>query len=96
VLADSVNSLNVTRDAWKHTADAAAATLYEVEVICSDQDVHRHRVETRKTNIPGLTLPTWDQVTSREYHPWHRDHIILDTAHKNVFECVHELIAAIG
>jgi hypothetical protein len=37
-------------------------------------------VETRIADIPGLKLPTWEEVVSREYHPWDREHLVIDTA----------------
>ncbi|MER7453317.1 hypothetical protein ABTW96_23845 [Nocardia beijingensis] len=35
---------------------------------------------SRPVDIPDLPLPEWQQVLDREYQPWDRDHIILDTA----------------
>jgi hypothetical protein len=43
--------------------------LLEVEVVCSDTREHRRRVETRRTDIPGLKLPAWGDVLVREYAP---------------------------
>jgi predicted kinase len=40
VVADSVNPLRITRDAWLAVADQSSAKIVEVEVICSDS-VHR-------------------------------------------------------
>jgi hypothetical protein len=37
-------------------------------------------VESRSSDIGGLKLPTWDDVTSRAYEPWDREHLVLDTA----------------
>jgi hypothetical protein len=51
----------------------------EVELICSDPQEHRSRVEHRVTDIPGLVVPTWRQVLNREYEPWDRDHLVIDT-----------------
>lgn len=91
VVADSVNPLSVTRDAWIDVARRACAPAVEVEVRCSDEAEHRRRVETRVTDIPGLALPDWEHVLSREYHPWTRDHIVIDTAGRSVDECVTRL-----
>lgn len=78
VVADSVNPLAITRDAWVSVAHRAQVRPVEIEIQCSDAIQHRRRVEERTTDIPGLSLPTWDDVTSREYHPWYREHIVLD------------------
>lgn len=80
VVADSVNPLELTRAAWRDVAARAAAPFIEVEFICSDEAEHRRRIETRATDLPGWQLPTWADVVSREYHPWTRDHIVIDTA----------------
>lgn len=88
VVADSVNPLSLTRNAWRNAARRAQAAALEVEVVCSDQAEHRHRVETRTTDVPGLRLPSWDEVASREYHTWEREHLIIDTAGRSIPECV--------
>jgi hypothetical protein len=41
-------------------------------------------VETRTSDIPGLKLPTWEEVVGREYHPWDREHLAIDTAGRTV------------
>ena len=62
VIGDSVNSLEVTREAWRGVAEAAGTPFVEVEVICSDPAEHRRRVETRNVDVPGLVPPTWAEV----------------------------------
>jgi tRNA uridine 5-carbamoylmethylation protein Kti12 len=80
VVADSVNPLAVTRRAWRVVATQVGAPFREIEVICSDQAEHRRRNETRHTQIPGLRLPSWQDVVEREYHVWQGEHIVIDTA----------------
>lgn len=80
VVADCVNPLNLTRDCWLEIAHTAGAPAIEIEVICSDTAEHRRRVETRASDVPGLRLPTWEEVTSREYHAWNRERLVVDTA----------------
>jgi predicted kinase len=80
VVADSVNPLGITRQAWREIADRCNATFVEIEVICSNAAEHRNRVETRSTDVPGLQLPTWAQVLNREYEPWDRPQISIDTS----------------
>jgi len=58
VVADSVNPLNTTRDAWLSVAADASKDAIEIEVICSDPSEHRRRVETRNADIDGLSWPT--------------------------------------
>ena len=59
VIAESVNPLAVTRDAWRDTAARAGIPWAEVEVICSDPAEHRRRVTSRSVDIPDLPLPDW-------------------------------------
>jgi predicted kinase len=80
VVADSVNPLAVTRDAWQQVAADTSSRIIEVEVVCSDPAEHRRRVETRSVDVAGLILPSWDDVLRRHYEPWTRSHIVLDTA----------------
>lgn len=58
VVAESVNSLAITREAWRQVAANASASCMEVEVVCSDPAKHRRRVETRETDVAGLQLPS--------------------------------------
>lgn len=79
-MADSVNPLNITRDAWRNTAISQGKEFMDIEVICSDATEHRRRVEQRVSDIPGLKLPTWDETVSRQYEPWTMKRLIIDTA----------------
>lgn len=88
VVADSVNPLAVTRSAWREVGARHAARTVEVEVICSDPDEHRRRAETRTSCIPGLVLPTWQQILVREYEPWDRPPLVIDTAGVDIDTCV--------
>jgi predicted kinase len=86
VVADSVNPIWATRTAWREVALLAAVPFVEIEVICSDESEHQTRVDSRGTDIPGLTLPTWRDVISREHDRWDTEHIVIDTASKAIEE----------
>lgn len=88
VIADSVNPLQVTRDAWVGVANVAKVKFIEIEVKCIDAEEHRHRVETRAVDIPGARPPTWEEVVSRAYDSWNREHLLIDTARKTVAQNV--------
>lgn len=96
VVADSVNPLRVTRDAWRAVADRASCKVAEVEVVCSDRGEHRRRIETRRSDIDGLELPTWQAVMAREYEPWDRPRLVADTAVEGVDQQVADLIVRLG
>lgn len=93
VVADSVNPVGESRIGWRDAATAAGCAFIDVEIVCSDPVEHRHRVETRSTDIEGLNQPTWQDVVDRDYEPWGEDHMVIDTAGKSVTECVDELLA---
>ncbi|WP_064685400.1 AAA family ATPase [Rhizobium bangladeshense] len=92
VIADSVNPLRVTREAWLAVAARSGVIAAEVEVICSDKTEHRRRVETRKTDVEGLAKPTWQKVVERIYDDWGQRPIIVDTAARDLPEIVESLI----
>jgi len=79
VVADTVNPMPETRHWWRAVAAAHDARVLEVELVCSDAAVHESRVRERVSDIPGLTVPTWQQVLDREYHTWEPD-LRLDSA----------------
>ena len=90
VVADSVNPLRVTRKAWTDVASGAGVGKLEIEFICSDRKLHRQRLEARLSDIAGLRV-TWEEVISREYEPWNREHIVIDTAATSVADAVKQI-----
>jgi predicted kinase len=95
VVSDSVNPIDLTRDAWRRVAADTSAKLVEIEIVCSDAEEHRRRIETRILDVPGLKAVTWQQVVDRAYEPWSRSRIVLDTAHRSVTDAMAELSARI-
>jgi predicted kinase len=94
VIADSVNPLPITRDAWLAVADRAEVTAIEIEVVCSDPAEHRRRVEqrlSRRTTLFGG--PTWEEVMARDYRAWDRKHVVIDTAGRTIEQAVATLQA---
>ena len=94
VVADSVNPLAITRAAWLGVAAVAGVPAVQVEVVCSDVAQHRNRVESRVTDVPGLTLPTWAAVQARDYEPWEPD-VRVDTAYLSVGEATDRVVGAV-
>ena len=91
VVADSCNPINLTRREWENVAKSNNSIFINIEIICSDKDEHRKRIETRISEIEGLKLPDWNDVENREYHQWESDRIVIDTANKTVEMCIEEL-----
>jgi len=88
VIADSVNPLPETRKAWRDVAHKLRVDAIDVEVICSDVDKHKARIESRRTYIVGLKLPTWEDVVTRDYRPWDQPCVVVDTADLTVEQSV--------
>lgn len=80
VIADSVNPIPASREAWRAVAKRAGTRALDVELVCSDPARHQERIETRVADIPGHRVPTWQEVVDRDYHPWQGDRLIIDTA----------------
>ena len=91
VIADSVNPLLITRQAWRDVAATTGAAITEIEIICSDRDEHRRRVETRSIDVTGLATPTWEQVLDRDYDAWDRPRLVIDTARRSPEDALAEL-----
>ncbi|HZZ87852.1 MAG TPA: AAA family ATPase [Caulobacteraceae bacterium] len=95
VVADCVNDWKIARDGWQAAALRAGVPILWVEVVCSDADEHRRRVETRAVNVPGLKPPAWAVVVGREYHDWDRDRLVVDTAGASLEQSVELVLAAL-
>ena len=85
----------LSRDAWLRVANRSQVPAIEVEIECTDPEEHRRRVEERFGDLPGLPALTWQDVLEREYVPWRREHLVIDTAGRTVEQCVAVLRAAL-
>jgi predicted kinase len=95
VIAESVNALKVSRDAWRDAASAAGAKFLEVEVTCSDVAEHRRRAEARTIDVVGLLKPTWSEIVNRQYDEWDRVRVLIDTSTQSVEDSVETISTAI-
>lgn len=95
VVVECVNPVALTRDAWASTATTGGAGLLEVEVSCSDRAEHRRRVESRASDVDGLVKPTWAEVVDRDYEPWSRTPLRLDTATTSVDVAAEQVTSAL-
>ena len=95
VVADSVNPISISREAWRCCAQGSDCHLIEIELICSDEAEHRNRIENREADISAHQLPGWQDVLDREYEEWRFPQFILDTAAKTPQEVEDIAISAI-
>ena len=72
VIADAVNPVEAPRAAWRNLAAKHRAELKVIECVCTDEAVHRRRIEARIRNIAGMPEVTWARVLERraEYEGW--------------------------
>lgn len=59
---DSVATFERIRTRWRDLAAAHGATFVSVHPICSDQALHRARIEGRRRGIPGWPELTWEHI----------------------------------
>jgi predicted kinase len=88
VIADSVNPLAITRDAWADVGRKGGVGAVEIELVCADAAEHRRRIETRPPDAAGLRPLVWEDVLSRNYERWNREHIVINTAVHDVEQTV--------
>lgn len=82
VIIDAVNPVEDARAMWQALADEHKVDLKSIEVICSDETIHRQRIEARIRNIEGMPEIDWERVVERkaEYDARTDDRLILDSA----------------
>jgi predicted kinase len=89
VVADCVNPWTVTRREWQ-------AHAVSVELVCSDVEEHKRRVESRSPDIANHRLPTWSEVMAHDYRPWDSNRLVIDTARLDVPQCVQAIVSALA
>jgi len=96
VVVECVNPIAVTRDAWVSTAARAGAGIVEVELVCTDSSAHRHRVETRTSDVDGLIKPSWEDIGQLDYDPWDRAHLVIDSAVTSPRDTAERIASEVG
>ncbi|MGL4339311.1 MAG: AAA family ATPase [Rhodoglobus sp.] len=71
VIVDAVNAVNPAREQWVALAERQSEPLKFIEVVCSDPEVHRERIESRERLLPHQQL-TWNAVEQslEDYAEW--------------------------
>ena len=82
VIIDAVNPVEAARAMWRALAEQHDILLKPIEVICSDETLHRQRIDSRVRNIEGMPEISWDRVLERkaEYEPRSDERLVLDSA----------------
>lgn len=80
VILDSVAATQTIRNTWKDLARQYNADWYVIECVCSDESIHRARLEKRERDIPGWYELEWLDVEKVKvyYAPWDETRLVLD------------------
>jgi predicted kinase len=82
VVVDCVNPWDLTRNAWENVAVANGGSYVNIEIVRSDRAEHKTRAETRGSDIAGFRNPRWEEIEARDYQPWKKEVIRIDTSGK--------------
>jgi adenylate kinase family enzyme len=90
VILDSVASSQRVLEFWPHII---TQKIYYIECICSDEELHKERVEGRSRNITGWYEITWNDILKikKSYQPFSENRLIIDSANdlsKNVAKAI--------
>lgn len=80
-IVDCVNPWPLTREMFEFDGQ----TL-KVEVVCSDPEVHKTRLDSRGTG------PKFEDLAEREYQPWSGVDICIDSAKTSVEDAVADIL----
>ncbi|MED7818470.1 MULTISPECIES: AAA family ATPase [unclassified Francisella] len=83
IIIDCCNPVTESRKLWNKLSEINSTKVINIEVICSDKQIHQNRVETRYKSDPNK-YPTWQNVLDRDYQVWNQDIIKIDTANFNI------------
>lgn len=95
VIADSVNPISITRQAWRAVTSDESVPILEVEIVCSDPAIHRQRAEARARENLDEYCPTWSEIESREYHSWDFEPMRIDSFSVQVEQAVELIVSAL-
>ncbi len=88
VIVDCVNPWPMTRGMFAAAAQDVSAQFLGVELVCSNERLHRGRLESREPEVSGLSPVSWQDVLSRRYSIWDGADLRIDTALITVCEAV--------
>jgi predicted kinase len=93
VIADSVNPIKLTREAWRSVGKRSGSIVVDVEIICSDKVQHRNRIEARN---PDTRASNWLEIINGEFDAVDHATIVIDTAGQTVEQSLMALQTAVS
>ena len=81
VIVDAVNAEEEAKSMWRGLASKHGATMRIVECRCSDEALHRQRLQSRYRPWSGIPEPTWGQVQERRraWSAWKEPAFLVDS-----------------
>jgi predicted kinase len=80
-IVDAVNAVEPAKEMWRRLATRHGVVLKVIECCCSDEALHRERLETRRRGLAeNFPEPTWEAVLRRsgELTPWSEPRLAVD------------------
>lgn len=88
-----------TRDRWRSVTEGLGGVFVGVECVCSDEALHRARVEGRSRGIPGRhPTVSWEHVRRMGslWESWDEPHLVVDSAVGTPESALREVLEAVG
>lgn len=72
VIVDAVNAVAPAREQWVRLAEHRGVPIRFIEVVCSDAEIHRERLEKRGRHLAHIAEPSWHAVEQSvdEWEDW--------------------------
>ncbi|AIT08726.1 kinase [Candidatus Francisella endociliophora] len=91
LIIDCCNPVIESRELWNKLSQVNFTKIINIEVICSDKQTHKNRIETRYKTNPNK-YPTWQDVLNRDYQLWDQNIIRVDTSSNNKVEDILKIL----
>jgi predicted kinase len=98
VVIDATSHQQATRKRWQSVTESLGAVFLGVECICSDQLLHRARIENRSRGIPHWPgTVSWNHVHRMRdlWQCWPEPHLVIDSATTTPDESLHLVLDAL-
>ncbi len=91
VVADSVNPIRLTREAWRDVARRVGVRFVDVAISCRDHRQHRSRIDARPTGTRGSD---WEKIQKREFDALDGGDIAVDTSVQTIEQSFSDIMTA--
>ncbi len=80
-ILDSTASTESIRDNWRRLARNHDAAFVGIHCVCSNEEIHKNRLENRDRAIPSWYELEWSQVqdAASRFESWTTDHLVVDS-----------------